>query len=89
MPLPKGEVRITLSQAAQVVPNEPTATTLWNWQEYGLRGIRLEVERVGTRISTSEKAVKRFLKLVSDRVEADRKQVRARREKRSTSRVAS
>lgn len=61
---------LTLSQAAKRLPrlrgNRPVAvSTLWRWCQRGLRGVRLEVIRLGGIRVTSEEALRRFFAILN------------------------
>ena len=49
------DVRLTLTEAARVVPGRPHASTLWRWARRGIRArngqrIRLRHQRLGARV---------------------------------------
>lgn len=55
-----------LSKAARWVPpvrgeKPPHPSCLWRWAQHGVRGVRLEVVRVGGTICTSREALQRFI----------------------------
>jgi hypothetical protein len=61
---------ILLTKAAKRLPaiyreNPPHAATLYRWASRGVRGIRLEIIRVGGRTCTSEEALARFFERLS------------------------
>ncbi len=55
---------LTLSEAARALPpldgKRPHSSTIWRWARKGLRGIKLEVRRIGGRFVTSREALERF-----------------------------
>jgi len=60
------EELLPLSEAAELLPQRrngrrPHASTLFRWAKHGLKGIRLEVLRVGDTTCTSAAAIQRFL----------------------------
>jgi hypothetical protein len=62
---PLTEQTIPLAEAARRLPRlragRPVSpTTLWRWAAHGLRGVRLEVVRVGGTTCTSVEALRRF-----------------------------
>lgn len=65
-----GEEVLTFVEAAAKLPRlngkRPHASTLWRWGRRGLRGIRLEVRRVGGRFCTSIEALDRFSKELAE-----------------------
>jgi hypothetical protein len=68
--LPEGEVPISLHEAAALVPGGADQSTLNRWHHQGLRGHKLECERVGFRLKTSREAVRRFLKRIASAMSA-------------------
>jgi hypothetical protein len=59
------ERTMPLAQAARRLPRlrggrRVAPSTLWRWASAGLRGVRLEVVRVGGTCCTSEEALRRF-----------------------------
>ena len=63
----------SLSQSAKIVPSldgKPIHTsTLWRWCKKGLKGVRLEYIRIGTRICTSKEALSRFFVALAEKEE--------------------
>jgi hypothetical protein len=59
--LNENESRITLNEAARIAPGRPHMATVYRWCFEGCRGVRLEYERVGRRIYTSQEALRRFI----------------------------
>lgn len=61
----KTEQLISLSEAAKTLPRtngkKVHDSTLWRWARKGIRGVKLEYVRVGSRICTSVEALSRFL----------------------------
>ena len=51
---------ISFSEAAKLLPTHPHARTIWRWGRKGVRGIKLEVLRLGGRFVTSIQALERF-----------------------------
>jgi hypothetical protein len=67
---PFTEKVILLTKAARRLPaicreNPPHTATLYRWASRGVRGIRLEIIRVGGRTCTSEEALARFFERLS------------------------
>ena len=64
------EKLISLKQAARKVPtfdgNNVHAGSVWRWCKKGVNGVRLEYVRCGRRIATSEAAMYRFFRKLSD-----------------------
>ena len=58
--MPFIETKVTLTQAARLVPGRPNVSTLWRWCRRGLNGIRLEYVRFGRKIYTTSEALDRF-----------------------------
>ena len=60
---------VTLREATDAIPmrhgNRVHKTTVQRWASHGIRGVRLEVTRVGGRCLTSHEAVTRFLQSVN------------------------
>jgi hypothetical protein len=57
---------LPLAQAARSLPplrsGRPVSpATLWRWAAHGLRGVRLEIVRIGGTACTSRQALRRFL----------------------------
>lgn len=55
------EDALSLPQAARELPGRPDASTLWRWSKAGLRGVRLETFKIGSRLFTTRQAVTRFV----------------------------
>lgn len=56
---------MTLSQAARQLPDRLHVSTLHRWANRGIRGVRLEVVRLGGRVYTSAEALQRFAQQLS------------------------
>ena len=57
---------IPLSAVPDEIPGKQIhPTTVWRWSNRGVRGIRLEVVKVGYEIRTSRQAVRRFLERIN------------------------
>ena len=54
------EPLLSLAQAAASLPFPTTTAALHHWARRGVRGVRLEVKRVGGRLFTSRAALRRF-----------------------------
>jgi hypothetical protein len=66
------ESLLTFSEASQVLPRRRRGrkahpSTFWRWASRGLRGVRLEIIRVGGVTYTSREALQRF----ADRLSSD------------------
>lgn len=46
-------------------------STLWRWATKGVRGVKLEAVRLGSRWMTSSEALERFAQQIADRTRAD------------------
>ncbi len=51
----------SLSQAASRLPGRPHVSTLHRWTTKGVRGVKLETTRVGSRVFVTQEAIQRFL----------------------------
>jgi hypothetical protein len=79
---------LSLSQAARRLPRlragRPVApSTLWRWATAGVRGVKLEVVRIGTTVCTSVPALQRFIAAINGRpasVTSNKRQERVERE---------
>ena len=64
------EETFPLAEAAKFVPKRHGRkvhfSTLWRWQKIGVRGVRLEVVRIGGALCTSREAVQRFVERLSE-----------------------
>ena len=73
------EELLTLVEAAKVVPKvdgrRVHVNTLWRWCRKGLRGVRLEHLHIGSRIVTSEEAIRRFLTALTEAEEPIRRRM--------------
>jgi len=63
--LPANEKRIGLNEASKIAPGRPHLSSIWRWCRKGCiarngERIRLEHERVGSRVFTSREALQRF-----------------------------
>jgi hypothetical protein len=55
------EVPIPLADAAKIVRSRPVSrATMYRWADAGVRGVKLEVIRVGGSLCTSREAMQRF-----------------------------
>ncbi len=54
------EKLVTLAEAAKLLPDCPSAATLWRWRTKGARGRRLESITLGGKVYTSVEAIQRF-----------------------------
>jgi len=66
------ETLLTFSEACRCLPRrrrgrKASLSTIWRWSRHGLRGIRLEVVRIGGAVFTSREALQRF----ADRLSVD------------------
>ena len=72
---------LTLSQAAQALPNKPAPSTIWRWCKRGMPmgddRIYLDYKRVGRRVYIPSQALHDFIEEVSA---ADKKTARRDRE---------
>jgi len=71
------EELLTLREAVTKLPRrrrgrKPHVSTLWRWATRGLRGVRLEVIRVGGTLCTSREALQRFCEKLTEQQEAAR-----------------
>jgi hypothetical protein len=62
---PNTEELISCSEAAKGIPGRPNTSTVWRWQQRGVRGIKLESVLVGGKRMTSREAVDRFIAAVN------------------------
>lgn len=72
MPINLDEEILTFGQAARRLPklrNEcpVSPVTLWRWATCGIRGVRLETIKVGSRNCTTFEALERFLMAINSR----------------------
>jgi len=63
---------ITLKDAADLLPRrrrgkKPSFTCLWRWAEKGVRGVKLDVIRVGATLCTSHEALQRFCNALTEK----------------------
>jgi hypothetical protein len=75
---------ITLSQARELLPTRPDISTLFRWCVTGIRGVRLEYWRVGSRLLTTAEALEAFNRRLRELDDQPRKRVP--RESRSAAR---
>ena len=54
------EQLVTLTAAAKLLPDRPSATTMWRWTTKGVRGRVLETVALGGKVYTSVEALQRF-----------------------------
>ena len=54
------ESPLRLNEAAKSLPTRPHVSTLWRWNQKGVRGIKLETILIGGIRYTSEEALQRF-----------------------------
>ncbi len=50
-----------MSRASDYIPGRPHIATIWRWIAKGVRGIKLEVVRVGGRTMVTPEAIETFL----------------------------
>ena len=62
---------IPLSAASKLIPGRPTISTLHRWCTRGVRGVKLENIRVGSRRFTTQDAIDEF---VAAQIEMDQRQ---------------
>jgi hypothetical protein len=59
------ETLVSLGEAARALPpvngRKPHISSLWRWARCGVRGVRLEYVRLGSKIATSKEALSRFV----------------------------
>ena len=53
---------ITMNEAAKAVPGGVHLGTLYRWAEGGIKGVKLETVKIGSKRRTSVQALHRFLK---------------------------
>ncbi len=58
------ESLITLKEIPAMVPTRPCFATVWRWSQRGVKGIKLETYKIGSRVVTSEQALHRFLEAI-------------------------
>lgn len=56
----------SIGEQAQRLPGHPAVSTIWRWAETGIRGVKLEVTRVGWRKYVSDEAIERFLTAINE-----------------------
>jgi len=49
------------------VPTRPHVATIWRWATRGIRGVKLDIVRIGGSTCTSREAVGRFLSAINGR----------------------
>ena len=64
---PLNDELIPLSQAARSLPSKPGAATLWRWHRRGVKGVKLEIVRVGGRVFTTASAWRDFVTRMTSR----------------------
>jgi len=52
---------LTLSEAAKVIPGRPHRNTIARWMHKGARGRKLKFWRIGSKIVTTESAIRQFM----------------------------
>jgi len=52
---------MTLTQAAKLIPGRPHLSTVHRWGQHGVKGVKLETLRAGSRVFTTREAVETFL----------------------------
>lgn len=52
---------IPLAEVAKQLPGRPHVSTLHRWTTKGVRGVKLETTRVGSRVYVTQEAIERFL----------------------------
>jgi hypothetical protein len=55
------ETLLTPTEAAKRLPNRPHTSSIWRWCRRGVRGVRLEYVRVGSKIFTTSAALNRLV----------------------------
>jgi hypothetical protein len=55
-----------LAKAPAKIPSRPALQTLYRWWKRGIKGVKLEVVKVGNRPYTSREALDRFFNRISD-----------------------
>lgn len=58
------------TEATRLFPGRPHASTIWRWYKRGVKGIRLEIVRIGGRPYTSREAIQRFIERTTAAAEA-------------------
>jgi len=58
------------TEAAKHIPGRPHVSTIWRWYRRGIRGIKLEIIRIGGRPYTSRQAIERFVERTTAAAEA-------------------
>lgn len=59
--------KITLTDARNLVPGRPDVATLWRWAMKGVGGVKLETERWGRRLFTTEQWLNEFQTTLRER----------------------
>jgi Protein of unknown function (DUF1580) len=54
------EAKITFQDARKLCPGQPSIVSLWRWSRKGVKGVRLEYQRVGRKMFTTAEALARF-----------------------------
>jgi len=54
------EQLVTLTEAAKLLPDRPSSTTMWRWSRKGVGGKVLETITIGGKVYTSVEALQRF-----------------------------
>jgi hypothetical protein len=58
------ETVCTLKDVPKIVPTRPCFATIWRWTQRGVKGVRLETYKIGSRVITSHESVHRFLEAI-------------------------
>jgi hypothetical protein len=51
---------ITLAQATKLIPGRPHVATAWRWGTHGVRGVKLQTIRSGSKVLTTPAWVEEF-----------------------------
>lgn len=60
------EKKLSLNDARKIPPYRPSLVTMWCWCRRGIKGVKLEYQRVGRRIFTSQEAMERFFNALAE-----------------------
>jgi hypothetical protein len=75
------ETLISLTEASKRLPGRPHVSTLWRWNERGVRGVRLETLVVAGRRYTSSEALERFVAATTAAADGERLPIRTPRQR--------
>ena len=62
----KAQKLLSLSEAAELLPNRPHVSTLWRWCRRGVKGVRLQTVIVGGRRYTTAPFLSDFVAQLTD-----------------------